>query len=287
MPSVKVISIYYFNIILQKAKFNKFLPKRPSIVDQAAYSEWRMRSVENEIGLMEALGVSVMGKTVMDFGCGEGGKLVKLHELNPSRLIGVDIDASSLEYAATLIFSKIGIATDIELIKTTPSAPIPLPTSSIDVIICLDVLEHISNLASVSREWHRVLKADGKIFFKYQPNESPYGHHADRIIAVPWIQCVLSEGEMGSLFHRTKTYWKKSHEWMDPLPVLPYINNLKVTEILQTVKDCGFTIDHFDLTPLEGNTNKWARMLSRITFLLPRFQPYFSCRAAGVLVKSK
>ena len=286
MIPIKVICLYYLNIVLLRIKFNKFLPKKPSIIDREKYSEWRMQSVEKEIRIMESLGLSLKGKIVMDFGCGEGGKLIKLYELNPFKLIGVDIDSSSLEYAETLISSRLSSPTNIELIKAT-STKIPLSSSSVDIIICLDVLEHISHLNSVVTEWYRILKSSGKIFFKYQPNESPYGHHADRFIVLPWIQYILSKEEMDSLFNRTKVYWKKSNNNSDSLAVLPFINKLKVHEILRTFRNYGFKIDNFDLTPFEGNTNKWARMLSRIVFLFSKFRPYFSCRAAGILVKSE
>jgi SAM-dependent methyltransferase len=59
---------------------------------------------------------------------------------------------------------------------------IPLPTGSIDAVICHSVLEHVHNPTKAMEEIYRVLKPGGKVFL-HVPSIYPYharkGHYGD------------------------------------------------------------------------------------------------------------
>lgn len=75
-------------------------------------------------------------KTVLEIGCGEGNTLEWLQfEYGPLEALGIEIDQEAAEVARSR-----GIQVNVHDIETSP---LPLAEGSIDVLLCLDVLEHL------------------------------------------------------------------------------------------------------------------------------------------------
>jgi len=284
MKRIKINLLVLFNNLLIKSGFLNLFPKIPTHEDKTAYAFWRMQSVKDEISIMSKLGINITDKVVLDFGCGEGGKLLELYKLNPKKLYGVDINEDELQYARSLIFNKIGGKINVEIKKCNHNT-IPIPDSSIDIIICISVLEHVSDINSVAKEWFRILKDNGKVFIKFQPFESPYGHHAIRILGIPWCHCFLSSDELKLLVDKVRLQHKKITN-KDLLPNLPYINRLKLNDIISVILNNGFKLEHYFLIKLMGKTHKWSNYIARLLFIFPTFRPYFSSVLISVLRKN-
>jgi SAM-dependent methyltransferase len=93
---------------------------------------------------------------ICDFGCSRGQMLCDLRTLNVNSLfIGVDI----IEKGLYLLHKK---EPDILLFKFDITK-IPFPKNEIDVIVCLNVLEHIEDDILVIREFSRILKYSGGV----------------------------------------------------------------------------------------------------------------------------
>ncbi|MBH1942383.1 class I SAM-dependent methyltransferase [Mobilitalea sibirica] len=93
-------------------------------------------------------------KTVLDFGCGIGTSSIIFPKDN---YIGVDCDSSRIKYARRLYPNNKFI--------TMSADNIPIPNRSIDYILVMSVLHHISNnqLRQVLNEFSRILNNNGKI----------------------------------------------------------------------------------------------------------------------------
>jgi SAM-dependent methyltransferase len=100
------------------------------------------------------------GKKILDMGCGEG---VLVHDL---RKQGFDITGVDFNYESEFIRKGSILATG-------------LPAGSFDLIICLDVIEHLNfdDQEKALREIHRLLKPGGA-FYATIPN---LAHFASRI----------------------------------------------------------------------------------------------------------
>lgn len=89
---------------------------------------------------------------ILDSGCGTGLILTELNKYGFT--IGLDISSKALSYCKDRGITK--------LIKAQVSN-LPIKDNTCDVVVSLDLLEHIENDNEVLKEYHRVLKKDGFI----------------------------------------------------------------------------------------------------------------------------
>lgn len=89
---------------------------------------------------------------IVDFGCGSGAFLKALQGKRYHSLVGIDINPPA-------------DVPDIDFIQADfDSLQLDIPDSSVDLIIAIEVIEHIENIGVVMAELSRVLKPGGKIF---------------------------------------------------------------------------------------------------------------------------
>jgi len=106
-------------------------------------------------------------KSVCDVGCGNGvftGDIKKKFECD--KLIGVDSNQYALKQASNLDFDEIIKVDDLTQDR------VPIEDSSIDLVICKDVLEHLIDPLFLTREISRILKKNG-YFLVHVPNHFP------------------------------------------------------------------------------------------------------------------
>ena len=99
-------------------------------------------------------------RTVLDVGCNVGDSLRWAHEQGIERLRGVDINPAAVATAATRL-SGLG---DVQVLHGSADE-LPFPDGSADLVLCLEVLEHIPaelRARSVS-EMARVLAPGGRL----------------------------------------------------------------------------------------------------------------------------
>lgn len=112
------------------------------------------------------------GKNVLEIGCGEGGNLLPFSEMG-CNTVGVDIAVSRIKDAK--IFFKMAhakgnfIAQDIFLLNELEQ--------KFDIIICHDVLEHISNKDLFLSNLSKYLEPQGIVFMSFPAWQMPFGGH--------------------------------------------------------------------------------------------------------------
>lgn len=92
--------------------------------------------------------------TVLDVGCGLGGNLRFCAEM-ASRVIGIDIDPEKVQATQKMLLET--GCQNFEVIEGDGN-PLPLPSESIDKIICTEVIEHVDDPMVTLRELMRVGK---------------------------------------------------------------------------------------------------------------------------------
>jgi 2-polyprenyl-6-hydroxyphenyl methylase/3-demethylubiquinone-9 3-methyltransferase len=110
--------------------------------------------------VLAARGHAYPGLEVLDLGCG-GGLMSEAYARRGARVTGVDPSAESLAVARSHARQS-GLS-----IRYEPGTgeSIPLPDGSFDLVSCCDVLEHVNDLDTVSREVARLLRPGGFYFF--------------------------------------------------------------------------------------------------------------------------
>jgi 2-polyprenyl-3-methyl-5-hydroxy-6-metoxy-1,4-benzoquinol methylase len=131
------------------------------------------------------------GRSVLDVGCGWGGKAVYVAEaLRPDRVEGFDLPGVfdprvPLAFAAGRGVVGCGF-------RTGHAERIPYGDGEFDLLVCEDVLEHVEDPAAVLAECRRVLRPGGLLIALFPSFRMLDAHHLDRAVAWPGLQYLLS-----------------------------------------------------------------------------------------------
>lgn len=108
--------------------------------------------------VMEHVQSPTQYERVLDFGCGSGVMLPFLSRIS-AQVTALDVDMLPLEF----VQKHITLASNIEVNDATKTAITDLPANSYDLIIMLDVLEHVHDLPRTLRELLVLLKPNGQL----------------------------------------------------------------------------------------------------------------------------
>jgi len=86
---------------------------------------------------------------ILDIGCGSGANMEMLKPFG--KITGIDIFPESVNYVKSLGFK----------VLEADAQELPLPNNSFDLVLVMDLLEHVENDEKVISEIHRVLKPSG------------------------------------------------------------------------------------------------------------------------------
>jgi SAM-dependent methyltransferase len=103
----------------------------------------------------------VRGKTILEYGCGDGENTVVLANRG-AKIIALDISAELLDLARKRL--DVNGCDDVELLIGSAHS-LPLPDESVDVIFGMAILHHLE-LELAAREVLRVLKKGGRAIFE-------------------------------------------------------------------------------------------------------------------------
>jgi len=153
----------------------------------------------------------LVGKKILDIGCGSGAllKLVSLHD--PAQLIGIDVAEYPLAYGR----SRYGLD-----LRHTSLEEVGFPSESFDIVFMIDLIEHVEHLLLFLREVTRILRSGGYIFLM-TPNYAAFSG-----VGNSWV-CLhkdfehlqyLSPGSLQQL--ATKVSLQVTRWWTEGLPIL-------------------------------------------------------------------
>lgn len=101
------------------------------------------------------------GARVLDAGCRDAGHLIALVERHGARGIGVEPVAVHAGWARAAV-AEAGLGDRVEIVEATLEAA-DLPTGSVDLVWCRDVLEQVPEPDAFLRVCARVLAAGGRV----------------------------------------------------------------------------------------------------------------------------
>jgi len=135
-----------------------------------------------EAFLTDELGGPIVGKGILDIGCGNGGISEYFAERND--VTGVDIKDQRWEQHTSFVF------------KLLETSALPFPDAMFDIVLSHHVIEHVPDQKQHLAEMNRVLKPDGVAYLGTPNRSSPImeGHVGNNL--------VLRYSEMIPLFER-------------------------------------------------------------------------------------
>lgn len=124
----------------------------------------------------------IKGKTVMDFGCGDGQQAAALALSDAKLVLGVESEPIRLQRAFTLC-------------KTIPNVGFAAaPSGRFDVIISQNSFEHFVDPRATLQVMLSHLKPGGKLLITYGPPwYAPYGAHMHFFTRLPWVHLLFAE----------------------------------------------------------------------------------------------
>src|SRR5580700_187358 len=172
---------YLLNLGFLRTGLANFM-KRPGyneiMFSDSGYSGWRDEELTNQFFENFQL-QDVQAKCILDFGCGKGELSFLVASAGASSVIGIDLNEELITAAQTRLANTTGVPRNVEFLWTNDPTTIPLPSDSVDVILCFDVLEHVMHVQPIFNEWYRVLRREGQVLIWWVPWLHPGGHHIE------------------------------------------------------------------------------------------------------------
>jgi SAM-dependent methyltransferase len=127
------------------------------------------------------------GGSVLDFGCGYGGRTVEFQRLAGGLAVGLDVDprmmAPAIAFARSAGAGRVAFAAGV-------GEELPFADASFDHVLSYDVLEHVHEPERCLAECFRVLKPGGSLMLVFPPYYHPTGAHLEGYVShLPWATC--------------------------------------------------------------------------------------------------
>lgn len=179
----------------------------------------------------------VRGKTILEYGCGDGENTVVLANRG-ARIIALDISADLLSVAQKRL--EVNNCCGVDLLIGSAHS-LPLTDESVDVIFGMAILHHL-DLELAAREVWRVLKKDGRAIFEEPTRNS-------RLVA------------------KLRALFPKRAE------VSPYERPLTTREMKEFARPCRFQAKTFQLmfSSLASLAPRWTRRTTRVSAQLDAY----------------
>lgn len=125
----------------------------------------------------------LVGKTVIDFGCGEGDEAIEMARKGVRQVIGIDIREDALQKARA---KALAAGLEKQCCFTTST------NTRADAIVSIDSFEHFADPAEVLRIMNSLLGPSGEVLVSFGPTwYHPLGGHLFSVF--PWAHLVFSE----------------------------------------------------------------------------------------------
>jgi SAM-dependent methyltransferase len=101
---------------------------------------------------------------LLEVGSGSGGPALFTVATTGCRVTGVDVHEAGVA-AANAATRERGLAGRARFVCADARGRLPFGDGSFDAVICVDAIDHIYERAAVLRQWHRLVRADGRMLF--------------------------------------------------------------------------------------------------------------------------
>jgi SAM-dependent methyltransferase len=189
----------------------------------------------------------ISGRTVIDFGCGEGDTAIEIAQRGAALVIGIDIRESALAAARTRA-EHAGVAGRCIFSDVS--------RQQADIIVSLDGFEHFDCPGDVLAVMRRLLRPGGRVLAAFGPTWfHPLGGHLFSVF--PWAHLIFTEAAL--------LRWRadfKSDGATRFGEVEGGLNQMTIRRFVRLVEKSAFQFERFEAVPI--------RRLRQLAWMLPR-----------------
>lgn len=241
--------------------FGKFPLNRLSLRHRAVGSRFESRenyvadrvSNTEEYRRLFASYCSFSGKTVAELGCSTGYLLSSFLEREAFSAIGIDIDGGVLAHGRAAYGDR------IRFLQSTRTS-IPLPDESVDLIYCIDTVEHLKCARDILMDCYRILRPQGTFLIHFHPWFGPYGAHLEDIIPFPWPHVIFpmdsllrvaayiydsADYEPACYWYDAKTGHRRPNPYVDRDRWDEFLNRMTIGEFQKLLRSLPYEISGF------------------------------------------
>lgn len=267
--------------------FARRLLSTPTAENQTDIEGYFRRQREGRASFLDEFGTEadLRGERVLDLGCGLGARTLAVARAGSAEVVGVDTDAEKVRRAREEAERS---GADGILFAAQSGSALAFDEGRFDVVLLLDVVEHLGDPAAVLAECARVLRSGGRVLVGFPPYRSPWGGHLFTHVPIPWVHLLFPDREVLDLWRDIHAQSVARGELRCSARRARAIIDAETTAALW---DCnGMTVQRFldlvDRAPLEVRalTFKTLGRLGGLVVRIPRLREYLVTRAVAVLV---
>lgn len=167
----------------------RLLSRRPA---RGRYPSGDPAGVDDALGLLTSVFPGflerVKGKTVVDFGSGEGFQTLALARAGARLVVGLEINGAHRVRAAAMA-AKLGLDNAVFCERVEPESE-----GTFDIVLSQNSMEHFPDPEGTMCSFRALIHPGGRVCITFSPPwYSLYGAHTAFFCKVPWIHLLFSE----------------------------------------------------------------------------------------------
>ena len=240
----------------------------------------------------------IAGKRVLDVGSGLGGKPIYYADLSVRSVTAIDLRTYSARSALALARER--QLQNVVWPMVGDAARMPFPDNIFDVIVSINVFEHINDLPTALAECKRVLRPGALIFLHFPPFYSPWGPHTENWIDFPWPHLLFSDKTLIQVARRVEERRKNNADYIPTAQVdwenldrLPELNRTTIRQFTHMIRALDLTIVESRMLPFgwralanRGSLARGVLAILRLLSALPLLREVITTKMIFVLTKS-
>lgn len=203
-------------------------------------------------------------KTVLDVGCGAGGKSLFYASKGAKKVVGIDIVERYKEESESLA-KELGIS-NFEF-QIQDASKTTFDDNTFDTIIMNDAMEHVANPVEVLNEMKRILKPGGKLYVNFPPYNHPFGAHLSDVIGIPWVHLFFSDKTLISAYKdlvKTKPDGDERISFRigndGGKEYFSYINKMTIKRFNKILAQTDLNVKYYKEVPLRSFLNPFCKI---------------------------
>jgi ubiquinone/menaquinone biosynthesis C-methylase UbiE len=211
----------------------------------------------------------VLGKRVVDFGCGAGYQSIALASRYGCSVVGVDSNQRTLRKAIDNAKNHNVSPQQLSFVESSSLDML----NSFDVVVSQNSFEHFTDPEKVLHEMSSLLKNSGIILLTFGlPWLSPYGSHMHFFCKVPWINVLFPEETVMKSRSHFRSDGAKRYE-----DVESGLNKMTIAKFESIISSCDLKVVYKKYECVKG-----INWLSKV----PLLREFFINHVAAILSKA-